>query len=96
MPPSKTCVRVIVSGRVQGVGFRAWVHTKASQLGLDGWVRNRHDGTVEAVFSGDLDAVHLMLEACHLGSSSAIVDEVKSQLATATAIESGFHIKPNV
>ncbi|MBT6510918.1 MAG: acylphosphatase, partial [Rhodospirillaceae bacterium] len=46
-------VRVCITGRVQGVWYRAWTTEEASELGLDGWVRNRRDGTVEAVFAGD-------------------------------------------
>ena len=48
---------VIVLGRVQGVGYRAWTEREAQARGLQGWVRNRHDGTVEAVFAGPADAV---------------------------------------
>jgi len=56
-----TTLRVIVSGKVQGVWYRAWTEKQATALGLDGWVRNCRDGAVEAVFSGDDDAVELML-----------------------------------
>ena len=53
--------RVVVRGRVQGVGFRWWMVEEAQALGLDGWVRNRRDGTVEAVLRGPADAVAEML-----------------------------------
>ena len=55
---------VIVHGRVQGVGFRAFVEREALTRGVEGWVRNRRDGTVEALFAGDDDAVADMIAAC--------------------------------
>lgn len=60
-------VRVRIEGRVQGVGFRAWTKREAVSLGLDGWVRNRRDGTVEAIFSGEEAAVRRMVSICHKG-----------------------------
>jgi len=68
--------RVVVCGRVQGVGFRAWVEDTAILNGLDGWVRNRRDGTVEAVFAGSASAVAAMTAACWQGPPSARVDAV--------------------
>ena len=64
---------MIVSGRVQGVGFRAFVEREAIARGLSGWVRNRRDGSVEAVFAGDAAAVAAMIEACRRGPRSAEV-----------------------
>ena len=58
---------VVVRGRVQGVGYRAFVEDEALRLGLEGWVRNRRDGTVEAVFSGPDETVAAMIEACRRG-----------------------------
>ncbi|MGF1592829.1 MAG: acylphosphatase, partial [Kiloniellaceae bacterium] len=58
-----TTLRVVVSGRVQGVWFRAWTEREAKALGLDGWVRNRRDGSVEAVLAGPDDAVAAMVAA---------------------------------
>lgn len=82
-------VRVVISGRVQRVGFRYWTEGEANKLGLDGWVRNMPDGTVEAVFSGADDAVALMLERCHTGPRLAAVRDV--QVFDAEAPEkSGF------
>ena len=60
---------VIVHGRVQGVGFRAFVEVEALRRGLEGWVRNRRDGSVEAVFAGEADSVAAMIEACRRGPS---------------------------
>jgi acylphosphatase len=73
---SQVVRRVIVSGRVQGVGYRAWVEETAAAKGLDGWVRNRRDGTVEAVFAGSDAAVTDMITACHRGPSPARVTAV--------------------
>lgn len=68
--------RVIVRGRVHGVGFRAWTEHMALRHGLDGWVRNRRDGSVEAVFAGPPGAVATMVAACRHGPGSSNVDEV--------------------
>ena len=65
---------VIVRGRVQGVGYRAWVEDEALARGLEGWVRNRRDGAVEALFAGPTDAVGAMIEACREGPWGARVD----------------------
>jgi acylphosphatase len=67
---------VRVTGRVQGVGYRAWTGDQAILLGLQGWVRNRRDGSVEAVFAGPRDAVMQMIEMCHRGPTPAHVDSV--------------------
>jgi acylphosphatase len=65
---------MIVRGRVQGVGFRAFVEHQALRRGLEGWVRNRRDGSVEAVFSGEREKVDAIVEACRRGPFSARVD----------------------
>jgi acylphosphatase len=65
---------VIVHGRVQGVGFRAFVEIEALRRGIEGWVRNRSDGSVEAVFAGEADVVAAMIEACQRGPLGARVD----------------------
>ncbi len=69
-------VRVVVTGRVQGVGYRAWTVDTAERLGLVGWVRNNRDGSVEAVFSGSSAVVASMLAALHDGPPAARVDRV--------------------
>lgn len=86
-------VQVIISGRVQGVWFRAWTVREAENLGLDGWVRNRLDGTVEAAFSGEPAMVEEMLRRCRKGPTAARVDGV-TPVDQTEAIESGFHQKP--
>jgi acylphosphatase len=65
---------VVVRGRVQRVGYRAWAEHTALQRGLEGWVRNRRDGTVEAVFAGPASVVEGMVEACRRGPPGAQVD----------------------
>ena len=60
-------VRARITGRVQGVGFRAFVERAADRLGVTGWVRNRRDGSVEAVISGDTSKVDEMLTLCWRG-----------------------------
>jgi acylphosphatase len=70
------CVRLRITGRVQGVGYRAWALDKARQLGLRGWVRNRADGSVEALVIGDDDAVAAMLEAARDGPLAARVADI--------------------
>ncbi len=60
-------VRVVVTGRVQGVGYRVWAARNAKALGLRGWVRNRRDGAVEALFAGEAGRVATMIGRCHEG-----------------------------
>ena len=76
-------VLVRIEGRVQGVGFRYWVTREAARLGLDGWVRNRRDGAVEALFSGDGEAVRAMVSRCHHGPPVAVVTRVAERVACA-------------
>ena len=71
-----THCHVLVRGRVQGVGYRAWAERGALSRGLTGWVRNRRDGSVEAVFIGDRDAIAAMVEACRSGPAGAFVEAV--------------------
>jgi len=75
--------RVVVHGRVQGVGFRMWVEHEAQGRGLAGWVRNRRDGTVEAVFAGPQAAVAAMMEACRRGPRHAHIEALDVQEADA-------------
>ena len=70
---------VVMRGRVQGVGYRAFVEHEALRLGLDGWVRNRRDGTVEAMFSGADDVVAAMIDACRRGPPAARVEAVDAE-----------------
>jgi acylphosphatase len=74
---SHTRRRVIVHGRVQGVFFRGSTQEEAERAGTHGWVRNRSDGTVEAVFEGSAEAVEALVRFCHTGPSWARVEAVE-------------------
>jgi acylphosphatase len=76
-------VRLTIHGRVHGVGFRAFVEHEAVQRGLDGWVRNRRDGSVEALIAGDERRVEEMIAACRRGPSGARVDRIEVEEAKA-------------
>ena len=76
-------MRVRIEGRVQGVWFRAWTVGEARARGLRGWVRNRLDGSVEAVFAGPEGAVEEMIAACRRGSPASRVTAVHRAGATA-------------
>jgi acylphosphatase len=69
---------VIVRGAVQGVGYRAWTEHEARRRDLAGWVRNRRNGTVEAVFFGPEQVVASMIQACHSGPRISRVDAVEA------------------
>jgi acylphosphatase len=73
---------MVVHGRVQGVGFRSFVELTAIERGLEGWVRNRRDGSVEAVFTGEVNIVAGMIEACRTGQLGARVDEIDHRQGT--------------
>jgi acylphosphatase len=81
-----TIRKVLIRGIVQGVGYRAWVEHRARQLGLRGWVRNRRDGSVEALFEGTEEVVADMVAACRRGPSSARVDDLAEEGAGADAL----------
>jgi acylphosphatase len=70
--------RLLISGRVQGVCYRDWTVEAAGALGLAGWVRNMHDGRVEAFVEGGADAVAAMIARCHEGPAHARVDAVEA------------------
>ncbi len=83
---------VFVSGRVQGVYYRATTRDTARERGVDGWVRNLEDGRVEAVFEGPERAVTGMLEWCHEGSPAADVSGVEVEWESPRGL-SGFEIR---
>lgn len=90
---AKRTVRVRIEGRVQGVGYRYWTERVAGELGLSGWVRNRRDGAVEALFSGPATAVGSMLDRCREGPASARVAAV-TVLEEGGAASHGFQVLP--
>jgi acylphosphatase len=98
---STTIRRVTIRGRVQGVGYRAWVEYQATRLGLDGWVRNRRDGSVEALFAGSADAATEMMARCRRGPSAAHVDTVLEEPAQSDDLNlrragEGFSVLPTL
>ena len=87
------CKRVLIHGRVQGVFFRAWTQEMAEELGLSGWVRNRANGAVEALFCGPKPAVEEMLLLARRGPELARVERIETFDADPPA-EGGFRILP--
>ncbi|KAK7345525.1 hypothetical protein VNO77_16129 [Canavalia gladiata] len=87
--------RVVIKGRVQGVWYRNWTIENATQLGLKGWVRNRKDGSVEAVFSGSVDAVQEMEQRCRRGPPDAAVTGIQV-FPCDDDPGTGFHRKPTI
>jgi acylphosphatase len=73
---SAVAVQVTMHGSVQGVRYRGWTVETATALGLAGWVRNRRDGSVEAVFAGPADTVEAMIARCREGPPNARVDAI--------------------
>jgi acylphosphatase len=76
---SRAIIQVVITGRVQNVGYRAWVQEQAAACELEGWVRNRKDGSVEALFAGNAKAVADMVALCRHGPPSARVRDLVSE-----------------
>ncbi|TNE63312.1 MAG: acylphosphatase [Alphaproteobacteria bacterium] len=91
----RTAIRARIHGKVQGVWYRGWTEEQANRLGLFGWVRNREDGTVEALFVGPDAAVKTMLVMCHDGPPAAVVDKVETEPADGI-VPRRFEVKPTV
>lgn len=85
-PTVTTGRRIIIRGRVQGVGYRAWLAREAERFALAGWVRNRRDGSVEAWICGPEKTIALLIEASHDGPLAAGVDEVIVHLCEANPL----------
>lgn len=90
---SGRAVHVVVTGLVQGVSYRAWVAREAQLAGVSGWVRNRRDGSVEAMFAGNSAAVEAIIAACRHGPRMATVREVVVSEATEPP-GPGFRVLP--
>ena len=82
--------KLVIAGKVHGVGYRAWMVHKATQLGLSGWVRNRPDGVVEALIAGDVASVEEMSRLCRRGPRMAEVSSIEEDLAEPPE-EPGFY-----
>jgi acylphosphatase len=87
-------MRVVISGRFQGVGFRYWLAREARSAGIRGWARNRADGSVEAVLAGGDDAVSTVSARCRTGPPAASVTDVVSEPALDPGGD-GFRILPD-
>jgi acylphosphatase len=91
-PGADITVSVRIRGRVQGVWYRGWTEEEAARRGLRGWVRNRRDGSVEAMVQGSPDAIEAMTAWARRGPSSAVVADVR--VAEGTGEYSGFETQP--
>jgi acylphosphatase len=83
-------VRLTITGRVQGVGFREWTIATGQKLGVTGWVRNRSDGAVEALIVGEDTAVGTMIDACRRGPALARVEEIDIEPVDLDILPEGF------
>lgn len=93
--PAPCTIHIRVEGRVQGVGYRAFVEMHASSLGLAGWVRNRRDGSVEAVLQGPRDSIDDMLALCRAGPPAARVERVEI-IGEGVGAFDGFEVKSTI
>lgn len=95
LPTARFVRRLRIRGRVQGVGYRYWALREAQALKLDGWVRNRLDGSVEAVAAGPQPVVEALIAACGRGPDGARVESVEVE-ETSGIVATGFVQKPTV
>ena len=95
LPEGWKTVRLVISGRVQGVSYRWWTVGEATQRGLNGWVRNRRDGSVEVLVSGPITEVDDLIEACRQGPAAARVMDIEITPEEGGA-DSGFRQLPTV
>jgi acylphosphatase len=87
--------RLLVHGRVQGVWYRGWTVDSARALGLNGWVRNRRDGSVEILIQGEEEAVDAMIARCRVGPPAARVERVEMSQSDEAA-PAGFEARPTL
>lgn len=87
--------RIVIEGKVQGVGFRWWITEWANARDLEGWVRNRREGTLEALFHGPEESVNHMVEACQHGPQAARIRKVR-QYDDEPPEDPGFIQRPTV
>lgn len=91
----RAAVRLIIRGRVQGVGYRWWAVKAARELGLDGWVRNRSDGSVELHAEGAREAIDGLIEAGRVGPAAASVTSIERMDVAVEGCE-GFHERATI
>lgn len=91
VPDGWVARRCVITGRVQGVWYRAWTIEQATTRALRGWVKNRRDGAVEALFAGPADRVEDMIAACRIGPAAARVAGIEvSDAGPGASIPAGF------
>lgn len=90
---NRRCVRAVIRGRVQRVGFRDYSRRQAGQLGLDGWVRNLPDGSVEACICGDPEKVRAMCQRLACGPAGAAVADLEVAAAEPDGVDRGFTVR---
>ncbi|KAK1313264.1 hypothetical protein QJS10_CPA06g02207 [Acorus calamus] len=96
-PSAPKTVKAVIKGRVQGVFYRDWTIENARQIGINGWVRNRRDGSVEALFSGDPSSLSEMEQRCRRGPSDALVTSVHVFPSDEQDVPpQGFYCKPTL
>jgi len=88
-------VRLVITGRVQGVGYRAWAQRTAAALGIRGWVRNCTDGSVELLATGDDGAIAELIAACRSGPRAAMVTDIAFANAEDDG-SAGFSARPTM
>lgn len=88
-------MRVRIYGRVQGVWYRGWTEQQANKFGLFGWVRNRIDGSVEALICGNETDVRALIELFARGPANAVVEKIETEPAQGIAPRR-FEVKPTV
>lgn len=88
-----TSVKILIYGKVQGVAFRYHIKELASTLGVNGWVRNRVDGSVEAFFQGEIHLVNQLIDWCHKGPDEALVEKIDISQSTTESNVSGFVVR---
>jgi acylphosphatase len=88
--------RLRITGRVQGVGFRYAMQSEAARRGLSGWVRNRRDGSVEALVQGEAGAIEALVDWARRGPAGARVDALRSEAAEGEPVPAGFELRPTV
>lgn len=91
-----TATRLLIRGRVQGVGYRAWFAREAQRRGLRGWVRNRQDGSVEALVVAPAAALAELLAAARRGPPAALVGDIEAREETLAESDApgGFEVRP--
>ena len=88
--------RIRIEGRVQGIGYRAWVAARAKEAGVEGWVRNRRDGAVEAAFEGEGALIDGLVERCCQGPRTAAVAGIEDLADDGAALGPGFDVRSTV